>query len=89
MSDIYSLIKTVLVLISVWMALLFITPGVARASDLNEKMIDAAYEGDLKAVETALTNGADVNSGEGPHGRTALMCAAWMGHGKIAALLIK
>jgi ankyrin repeat protein len=41
----------------------------------------------MKIIERAIRDGADVNR-RGERGQTALMYAAWRGHGAIAALLL-
>jgi len=51
-------------------------------------LFDAALKGEIKTVQTALTQGLNVNSAD-KEGRTTLMFASYNGHTKIVGLLLK
>ncbi|MFH8087064.1 MAG: ankyrin repeat domain-containing protein [Candidatus Aenigmatarchaeota archaeon] len=53
---------------------------------LNDLLIQAAKDGDIRAVKTLLEECANVNA-KSNKGRTALMFALDMGHEDIASLL--
>ncbi len=54
----------------------------------NQKLLNAAIEGDLKAVQVALEEGADVNATD-RNGNTPLILALWRRSNPIARLLIE
>ena len=58
--------------------------GPAPAKDAD--IIDAAYSGDLKGVQSLLAKGADVNI-QRKDGATALYMASWKGHTEVVRLL--
>jgi ankyrin repeat protein len=60
---------------------------VALVVPLEAQLIEAAGSGDLAAVRSALSQGADVNEAEGD-GLTALHVAAEQGHAEIVELLL-
>ena len=64
-------------------------PNVAIEStrELVELLQQAAHDGDLKGVETAMESGVDVN-GMDEEGRTALMFAGFNGHSEIVLKLL-
>ena len=57
-------------------------------NELNNKLIDAATNGDIKNVRELLVNGADVNA-KSNRGWTALHEAALYGHVDIVKFLIE
>ena len=62
----------------------------ADISDKNAQLIQALKNGNLRAVQTALANGADVNAKLiTSTGTTALMLAAQDGHTEIVKLLLE
>jgi ankyrin repeat protein len=71
------------------MCISFISTGCAKKeSDKNTQLIQAAYDDNLQAVQTLLTNGTDVNA-RNRHGATALMMSAYKGHMEVVKLLLE
>jgi outer membrane protein assembly factor BamB len=60
----------------------------ARADDRAEDLFAAARRGDVKAVESFLDRGVEVNA-KSPYGATALHFAAVKGHVEVVKLLLK
>jgi len=56
--------------------------------DLNEVLLDAAEEGNLLVLKTALEKGADINA-KSEDGRTALMIASEKGYTNIVKYLVE
>ena len=55
----------------------------------NAQLIQAAYDGDLPAVQTLLEKGADVNAKDTTDGVTVLWMAAQEGHTEVVKLLLE
>jgi len=75
-------------MVSVLVMILF-TPftGTGATTEVNRAFLDAAFNGDTKAVEALLAEGADVNVKDGI-GFTALFGAARSGHTETVKLLL-
>lgn len=77
--------------IKIFLSVLFIALGVQHqiqtAQNLNEKLIVAAMQGDLKKAQSLLLRGANVNHAD-QNGDTALIKAALQGDVKIMQLLL-
>ena len=75
-------------IVSILVMILF-TPftGTGATTALNRAFLDAALNGDTKAVEALLAEGADVNVKDGI-GFTALFGAARSGHNETVKLLL-
>lgn len=56
--------------------------------DLNKVLLDAAEEGNLLVLKTALEKSADINA-ESKDGRTALMIASEKGYTNIVKYLVE
>ena len=52
----------------------------------NKALIQAAFDGDIRAVEASVAKGADVNA-TGPKSRTAMLWAATNGHAEVVEFL--
>ena len=57
--------------------------------DENAQLFQAARDGNMQAVQTALANGADVNVVKITDGVTALMMASQNGHTEVVKLLLE
>lgn len=57
--------------------------------EINQKFIDAAFNGDIETTREALDQGAYVNHVENDRGQTALLWAAMNGNVNLAKLLIE
>ncbi len=68
---------------------IFLITGIANAdvSDNNAQLIQAAKDGNLKALKAAIANGAEVN-GKGNDSVSALMWASQNGHTEAVKLLL-
>ncbi len=60
----------------------------ASAGDLEKKLFDAAYNGNVNEVTKLLDSGADINLRTGTAGVTPLMVAAQNGHLSVVKVLI-
>jgi hypothetical protein len=69
-------------------ATLVFFPPSTTAQGLGEQLIAASQKGDLSAVESLISQGADVNT-PGPYGQTAIFFAADRGHLEIVRYLIE
>ncbi|NCF69896.1 MAG: hypothetical protein GWP61_28460, partial [Chloroflexi bacterium] len=71
------------------LVVILVTPftGAGATTKLNRAFLDAAFNGDTKAVEDLLAEGADVNVKDGI-GFTALFRAARSGHTETVKLLL-
>ena len=58
-------------------------------SDENAQLFQAAKDGNLQTVQTAIANGADVNVKKITDGVTALMMASQNGHTEVVRLLLE
>jgi len=63
-------------------------PDFAFIRELEADLIQAAEKGELKVVQDSLARGASAEA-FGPHGSTALMCAACFGHLQIVRHLVE
>lgn len=54
----------------------------------NDKLFQAAQDGDLSAINSALDDGADINLNNAYYGRTALVLASQNGHADVVKLLL-
>jgi ankyrin repeat protein len=72
----------------VCISLIFSVFGCADSTDKDARLIKAAKDGDLPAIQTALAGGDDIN-GRDKSGATALMWAANGGHAEVVKLLLE
>ena len=63
-------------------------PPTAKVVESEISIHEAAWEGNIKAVEQHLAAGTDVNAEDDLYGDTPLLWAAGFGHKEVAALLI-
>jgi hypothetical protein len=63
-------------------------PPTAKVVESEISIHEAAWEGNIKAVEQHLASGTDVNAEDDLYGDTPLLWAAGFGHKEVAALLI-
>jgi len=60
----------------------------AKTEESEISIHEAAWEGNIKAVEQHLASGTDVNAEDDLYGDTPLLWATGFGHKEVAALLI-
>ena len=63
-------------------------PPTAKVEESEISIHEAAWEGNIKAVEQHLASGTDVNAEDDLYGDTPLLWATGFGHKEVAALLI-
>ena len=61
----------------------------ADMSDKNAQLIQAAKDGNLPAVQTALSEGAEVNARDTTHGGTPLIWTSYNSHAEVIKLLLE
>jgi uncharacterized protein len=75
------------ILFSMCIFLIFVAFSEAGVSNKDAQFIQASKDGNMKAVQTLLAKGADVNAKY--DGWTALMWAAFNGHTEIVKVLLE
>ena len=63
-------------------------PPTAKVEESEISIHEAAWEGNIKAVEQHLASGTDVNAEDALYGDTPLLWSTGFGHKEVAALLI-
>ena len=63
-------------------------PPTAKVEESEISIHEAAWEGNIKAVEQHLASGTDVNAEDALYGGTPLLWSTGFGHKEVAALLI-
>jgi len=63
-------------------------PPTAKVEESEISIHEAAWEGNIKAVEQHLASGTDVNAEDALYGYTPLLWSTGFGHKEVAALLI-
>jgi ankyrin repeat protein len=67
---------------------MFADIAMTAESEINNKLIQAAKDGNIADVKTALKEGADINAKYNTNGLTALEAAWWEGHKDIVKMLL-